>query len=350
LIPLDSANTATFMLNRFRLLSATAAPKKKSPLKLFIRIGITVILLGMVYGKADRIALLKTFESLSLGTVLVLCLLYTGGQLLSAVRWRMFIAETGMHRSFNTILRAYFFGMLVNIVGIGTVGGDVARAIALRPKKGEGTASLASVIADRVFGLITLVTIGALFSIFVQPAVLGPWVVPGCIATVLALSAMWFLGPKTVVRFLPQGRFRTMGERASQAFPTGSASLLRVTWISIVFHSTQIFMHIYMARMLGADLPAAYLFAVVPLINTAASMPLSVQGIGIRESLYMLFFTPAGVPHEVCLAFGAMWILTVTLVSAVGGFLLPPVAEEGPVEAVEIDAAIEPAREQRAAG
>jgi uncharacterized membrane protein YbhN (UPF0104 family) len=48
------------------------------------------------------------------------------------------------------------------------------------------------------------------------------------------------------------------------------------------------------------------------------------NGIGIREGLYTLFFLPLGVPGESAVAMGAVWILIVTSVSALGAFLVSP--------------------------
>ncbi len=322
-----------------RLFQEFKPQKKRSSLKTIVRIGITVGLLFVVYGKADRIHLLKTFESFSMKDMLVLIALYAIGQALTAYRWRTFIEEANIHRPLDVIVRAYFFGMFVNIFGIGTVGGDVARALAIRPKKGERAAALATVVADRISGLVTLLFIGAVGLFFVRPAVLGWIAVPLSLAMVAGLAVFWFVGPRVLVKLLPPThRFGEIARRIAQAFPSQAAPLLRITVISLVFHTLQIYMHVVMARVLGAPLSTAYLFATVPFINAAASLPLSIQGVGIRESLYVLFFTSEGVSREVAIAFGAIWLVSVTIVSAVGGLLLPPVVDnEEPEQTVEVN-------------
>ena len=45
--------------------------------------------------------------------------------------------------------------------------------------------------------------------------------------------------------------------------------------------------------------------------------------------MYILLLTPAGVTHETAVAFGAIWIVTVSLVSAICGPLaMPPAADK----------------------
>ena len=47
----------------------------------------------------------------------------------------------------------------------------------------------------------------------------------------------------------------------------------------------------------------------------------SINGIGLRESLYIFWFSSLGISPEISVAFGAIWILCTTVVSALGGIL-----------------------------
>jgi hypothetical protein len=78
-----------------------------------------------------------------------------------------------------------------------------------------------------------------------------------------------------------------------------------------------------MASALGAEIPLATLFVVIPLVNIASSLPISWNGLGVRENSYMFFLTaaPALVTKEQAAAFGALWLLAVTVTSAIGGIV-----------------------------
>ena len=58
-------------------------------------------------------------------------------------------------------------------------------------------------------------------------------------------------------------------------------------------------------------------------MNIASSLPISWQGLGIRENSYIFFLTaaPAIVSKEQAVAFGALWLLAVTVSSAIGGIV-----------------------------
>jgi hypothetical protein len=76
-----------------------------------------------------------------------------------------------------------------------------------------------------------------------------------------------------------------------------------------------------MANAVGSQIPLATLFVVIPLVNIASSLPISWNGLGVRENSYMYFLTaaPALVSNEQAAALGALWLLAVTVTSAIGG-------------------------------
>ena len=106
-------------------------------------------------------------------------------------------------------------------------------------------------------------------------------------------------------------------------FPREPAVLASITTISAIFHCTQILLHAVMANAVGATIPLATLFVVIPLVNIASSLPISWNGLGVRENSYIYFLTsaPALVTVEQAAALGALWLLAVTATSAIGGIV-----------------------------
>ena len=151
---------------------------KKLGMKRIIRYLISIGLVVLVYRSVDFPSLLNTLKQISPSTGLYLVLAYLGGQVISALKWRIFLDGAQVKRTLPQILKAYFFGMFVNTYGLGTVGGDVARAVVLRPGSGKRAATLATVVADRIHGLTTLLTIGAIAVVIIKPAVLGAYAIP----------------------------------------------------------------------------------------------------------------------------------------------------------------------------
>lgn len=298
------------------------AVQKKSRRKVLIQVLISVLFVSLIYGTTDLAALLGVLKTITWTTAIAIAGLYLLGQIISAFKWRIIFQRVGISRSFGKTLIAYLLGMFVNTFGLGTIGGDVTRGVALRPKKGQRAAALGTVVADRIHGLVVLVLIGSVAIIVVRPEVFGPFSVLlswCCIALVLL---GWLVGPKFLTEIFPaKHRFGFAADQIARTFPLEWKPLVTITAISVLFHFVQIGIHLLLAGELSTPLTFAYLCATVPLINIVSSLPISVNGVGVREAMCVLLFVPIGVPQETAVAFGTIWIVVVTVVSAVGGFI-----------------------------
>ncbi len=302
---------------------------QRKKLFLAVKILISVGLAGIVYLTVDKKGLLQAIKSFSLTGIFSLLILYTLGQILSAYKWQIFVKEIGIRKSRLEIIRAYFFGMFVNVFGFGTVGGDIVRGLALAPPKGTRAATLATVIADRVHGLIMLLAIGTLTISIFRPQALGN-IVPlfslGGIAGLCLLAAFWWFGPNLLNKFFPtHHKWSATLNKITSAFPRRKKPLIKASAASFAFHSLQLFMHIIIAGQLNSQLSVAYLLATVPFVNIVSSLPISFfNGLGVREAMYCMLLMPAGSTQEEAVAFGAVWLFIVTIVSSFGVFLLTP--------------------------
>lgn len=295
---------------------------KKVNYKSFLKIGLSVVLLWAVYRKVDFHNLLDQLSQISLPILLLLLVLYTIGQLMSVRKWQVFIDEAGLTPNKKTVLRSYFMGMFVNNFGLGTVGGDVARSALIRPTKGKRAASFATVVADRIHGLATLLSIGAVSILIVKPAVLGGKAELLSLLCIFAMILGWWLGPIMLKKIFPKGhKYEEAAIYVASAFPHKAKPMITATIISVLFHSLQIYIVYLISKELNTGLTLSYLFATIPIVNAASALPISINGIGVREALYVALFSPVGLSNETAVAFGAVWILVVTIVSALGGLL-----------------------------
>jgi len=293
--------------------------------KTLIKVVITIIMVAVVAYSVSFDKLMATLGQISPATALVVIIGYTLGQLLSSVKWWTIARSGGINVPYSTALKAYFVGMFVNCFGsgLGTVGGDVARGILISnglPKKTEG---IAAVVADRIHGLSVLSFIALITSQLFQSDRVPGWLLLSLLTLIAGFVAAWILGPAILQRLPSSTRFAAKMRQVAAIFPRDLKTLSIITGISLVFHCIQILLHAVMASGVGANIPLATLFVVIPLVNIASSLPISWNGLGVRENSYMYFLTaaPALVSPEQAAAFGALWLLAVTVTSALGGIV-----------------------------
>jgi uncharacterized membrane protein YbhN (UPF0104 family) len=293
--------------------------------KTLIKVIITIVMVAVVAFSISFDKLLNTLGQISPITAILVIIGYTVGQLMSSVKWWTIARSGGIDVSYSTALKAYFIGMFVNCFGsgLGTVGGDVARGILISnglPKKTEG---IAAVVADRIHGLTVLSVIALITSQLFRSDRVPGWLLLSLLTLIMGFIAAWVLGPAILRRLPNSSKFAMKMHQVAAIFPRDFGVLSLITGISVVFHCTQILLHAVMANAVGAQIPLATLFVVIPLVNIASSLPISWNGLGVRENSYIYFLTaaPALVSAEQAAAFGALWLLAVTATSAIGGIV-----------------------------
>ena len=293
--------------------------------KSLIKLALSILMVGLVLRSVDFANLAKTFLTISPWAVVLVVVGYTIGQLLSSVKWWTIARSGGITTPYPAALKAYFIGMFLNCFSFGMLGGDAARGILVaqgQPKKTEG---LASVVADRVHGLIVLSCIALLTSAVMGRDRVSPDLIQLLLLIVVGCTAGWLIGPWLLPR-VPLMKTTKIGRKLQQVmaiFPRDPKTLMLITAISIAFHLLQISLHAVMAAGLGIEIPFTTLLLVIPFVNIVCSLPISWNGLGVREKAYTYFLAtaPAIVSYEQAVAFGAIWLLAVTVSSAIGGIV-----------------------------
>ena len=75
------------------------------------------------------------------------------------------------------------------------------------------------------------------------------------------------------------------------------------------------------ARSEPASLPLDACFLMVPLCTLVQAIPVSFNGWGIRESLYIVYFGQVGLPRDSALAFSLVGAGLIVLLSLSGAFV-----------------------------
>ena len=89
--------------------------------------------------------------------------------------------------------------------------------------------------------------------------------------------------------------------------------------VSLLIHLVQAWMHVLLGRALYVEIPWSYALILYPLVGTFAALPLSLNGIGLREGGYLFMLGLIGINSERAVAFGLLWFMIVAVDSLVGG-------------------------------
>jgi uncharacterized membrane protein YbhN (UPF0104 family) len=112
-------------------------------------------------------------------------------------------------------------------------------------------------------------------------------------------------------------------------------TLVFVAGLSFLLQALVVVVTIFNGVALQLDVPVVFYFILIPLIAVATMIPVSLNGLGIREGAFVFFLAQVGVPEEQALSLALLWLAILIASSAVGGLVwlatpVPPRPEESP--------------------
>jgi uncharacterized membrane protein YbhN (UPF0104 family) len=259
--------------------------------------------------------------------------LYVAGQAMCAYRWQLLAAILKVRGRYSEFLAYTFVGMFTNLFVPGLLAGDAARSVYLGRRYGRMGEAIASVVADRGVGLIGLFWLAAFAAIFLNFAPLPPSIITPTVA-VGAITLAGFLAAPLVARIIhlmPRPLRRAGGIVAPYLHHPGA--LIPAIALSIVLQITLATGQYLLAVGLGITVPLSLFVLCVPIANVFSSLPLTLNGLGIRESAYLVLFGMAAMRKEDAIALGLLWFAA-TMVGGMTGAIAfvttpAPIAGEG---------------------
>jgi uncharacterized protein (TIRG00374 family) len=293
---------------------------------------VSLALLTLLFRRLDLSALRMLYTSMPLWFYLFSLSVVMAGQVLYAWRWRQVLEASGVSVSIGTAVQQYFIGIFLNNFFPSTVGGDMAKVYYLGRQHGYRPIA-ASIVLDRLLS-IGLLAVLATAMYWVAPDPSPRFAATRAIVTAMAAVLILFLvlaarGTGGLPARL--SRFGTMAvafaERA-QRFRHDMAAAARRPRImlqSAAVVTTYFFALTGVYRVFFTINTAAHpafltLLTAVTTASLLSNLPVSVNGLGLREQLHALLLQPLGVPREAAVAISLL-IFAHLLVSSLLGLM-----------------------------
>ncbi|HEY6418740.1 MAG TPA: lysylphosphatidylglycerol synthase transmembrane domain-containing protein [Candidatus Binataceae bacterium] len=310
--------------------AATSGSGAKRSRAFALRAALGIAIVAILLWHYDARPVLRTLAREHLVYFAIAVALYLAGQVMSAYRWRLLAAMVNLRGPFAEFLTYYFIGMFTNLFVPGLVGGDAARAVYLGRRHQRIGDAFASVVADRGIGLVAIFWLAAFAAIFLNGSALPPAVTRPAIA-VGAIALLGFLTAPIFARLLylaPAIIRRSAGLAAP--YLHRPAATIPALILSLVLQVSLAVAQWILARGLGLDAPLALFILCVPIANLFTALPITLNGLGIRETAYVALFGMAGMGKNDAIAIGLLWFAATMLGGLTGLYpfvttSLPPI-------------------------
>lgn len=266
-----------------------------------VRWGGTILLLGILFLIVDLREVYQSLRSATLLPLSVALVLSLGDRLLMAGKWFPLLRVQVPEVRLSSVIRVYFAAGFANTF-LPASGGDVLRSIGL----GRGREAVlevgASVVIERILGivgsaLVAVLVLWVALRASLPMEVLLPWVA-ACIAGSVFLAAIPFSARvRSFVRGILEQfrghRWVSLVERFGKAYSVYTEhkqTLFAVGLLSTIEQFAPVFVFWVGAQSIGLDLPFSAVFIAVPLTFFVARLPISVAGIGVIEGGFVYLF------------------------------------------------------------
>ncbi|MHB8841391.1 MAG: lysylphosphatidylglycerol synthase transmembrane domain-containing protein [Candidatus Aquicultor sp.] len=292
----------------------------------FLKITVSMALIATLLYKSDTQKYIELIRHSSPVYLLIALLLTVFSIIVSAYKWQLLTIAQGFTVPLRSLVSSYFVGLFFNNFMPTSIGGDVVRVYDLRKITKDGPAAAASVVAERVLasftlGLIVLcgVAFGPRYLMRYLPLITA--FVAVCMASLIAVLYAHKFGA-VLERFesVLVKKLKSMAE-SMRSSVEHKPTLAKVLIYSFIFQLMVVTINIFILKALGLNVPAAFVLLSIPIISAITMLPVSLNGLGVREAAYVYFFSQVGLSTEESIAVSIYFFLIVTLVSLIGGVI-----------------------------
>jgi glycosyltransferase 2 family protein len=295
-----------------------------------LRLALSAVALILVARLVSARELLRVIGSAHWIPLLGALVATLADRVMMAWKWRMLLQGLGVHRRLKEVIRIYFVGTFYGSFLPTGVGGDVIRVFQVGGTREDLGAATASVIMERAIGLIAsaLLVVGCLwFLVDREHTDLRRLLVGVALALVLGVGGLaWLLHGRLPARL---ARIAAVFRR----YANQPALLGRFFGLSFVEQFLPVVTCYAIGRALDYPVTFGMFVLIIPITLFFARIPISIDGLGVTEALYVLLFSRAGLDPTQSFAL-AMIGRVVMLCAVLPGVFLgrpkPPAAELDP--------------------
>lgn len=250
---------------------------------------------------------------------------YLFGHLVGVAKWCLFINMGQNRLPFTVAAQCYFAGLFANLFLPSLAGGDVVRAGMAIRYKADKEAVIVGGLLDRFSDVCALGLI-ILMSVLYSPMSLsaeGRSILLSFLLSVFIfmLSILFILAfpssnllPKWLCGFIE--RIRNILKELIKKPKRALGALV----ISLSIQSGFIVLNAILGTACKINLPLHIWFLVWPLVKLSAMLPISLGGLGVRETALALLLLSFGIPFSKSVGVGLLWESVLIAGGVVGGF------------------------------
>ncbi len=255
---------------------------------------------------------------------------------ISAKKWQVLLRAKEEVKSLLYVWKIYYIGTFFNLFLPTNVGGDVIKAHKMSKTSQNSVEAYSSVFMERFTGLAAILILALVSTtLYLEELPLQILLLIYFVVTPLILGTGFLLLRKSLIQ-----RFSSIYERIFGSFNPFSIrekvgklynsinlyrhkkkALTSALAISLLFHLLLILTNYILALSIGMNVAIHYFFIFIPISAVLLFLPISIKGFGVREVIYVYFFTNAGATAAQAVSLSFLVHLVGIISSIIGGLV-----------------------------
>lgn len=276
---------------------------------------VSVSLLGVIFSRIDIYKFFDVFTEVKISLYITGIMFIIITMPLFAYRWKITLQKDAVLKYsslLHRVITSYFFNNLF----LGVFGGDIYKALRIHRSTGKFFA-LFSVIYNRIINTYAAAVFPVLLIPFlyfrgIENQFVNYSLIFSGVLCVLFIILIIFQKPLTI---FSASKFK----RTENIILLNEISLTNTMMISILIQLINIAAHYMFAMALNINIGFTDLALLYSVSAVIISIPVSINGIGVRESVFIFAFGFWNIPAESALAFSFLSFTSTIILSVIGG-------------------------------
>ena len=277
------------------------------------KLAVSGALLAWLFTHVDVAKLWQSARQASLPWIGIALVLYAVTVLASVWRWWLLLEAQDVSMPFRALFGSFSVALFFNNFLPSNIGGDVVRIADTAKVTRSKTLAATVVLADRTMGMMGLILVAATGATLLEvengaaqlpiwPGWLWVAFAAGLLAGVPLLLSPALLGrllqPLTILH--PEwvgGRIGTLTQTLER-FRNHISAVVSCFGGAVLVQIATVAFNLAVAHALRIPIGVFDIAVLIPLAGVVQMVPVSINGFGVREAMYSLYFSRLGLPIE----------------------------------------------------
>ncbi len=321
---------------------------------------VTIGLLVWLFRSLDWSEVIRLTTGIRWGWALAACGVYSFNRWLTTFKWWVLLHAKGLRYPIRQLLRVVFVSNFLGHFLPASVGGDNIRMLTMAKESARAPEAISTVVMERITGsasLGLLAVLGGLWSYgrWGQPAVALAIILPVLALLVTLGVILTTPGYRLVstalsrLRKVPGQAFISKVHEATQSFRHEPLAVWIAFGVSCLIQVNRVLCIYLLARSIGTVLFFGEALVLVPTALFIGALPISIAGLGVRESAFVVLLGLAGLQKPEAFGLSILSRLAALASNLPGAFFLmrhglsgktgveaSPAADNGPIRVLRV--------------